>query len=426
MRFIYNVLLFVGASVTALAQVVTTQPAFPTADQPVTIIVDLAQAKDGRAKALLGKTSDIFFWSGAGQTETGNAFEFQPAGQTDFNRPFAPGTMTALGNNRWQIRLTPRAYYGVAANTPIRRLGIVIKSGDGSAQTEDLFARIYDSRLNLARLSPTQKDFYVDANATIPVRAVVSAKATVSLSVDGQTLTTVDNQDSLNYALKADAQAGVRRRVILQAKTATETVADTFQYIVSPQPPVAELPAGLRDGINYLPNARVVLSLYAPLKKFVYAIGEFNDWQASAPYLMNRTPDGSRYWIELTTLRPGQEVAFQYLVDGTIAVADPYADKLLDRNNDRFIPTTTYPDLKPFPARAIGNFVSVLQPDQTPYAWKTTTFQRPDPKNMVVYELLVRDFVGTRSYKTLTDTLTYLKRLGINTIELMPVMEFSG
>ncbi|MBC8154250.1 MAG: T9SS type A sorting domain-containing protein, partial [Bacteroidetes bacterium] len=242
----------------------------------------------------------------------------------------------------------------------------------------------------------------------------------------GQTLTTVDNQDSLNYALKADAQAGVRRRVILQARTATETVADTFQYTVSPQPPVAELPAGLKDGINYLPNSRVVLSLYTPLKKFVYAIGEFNDWQVSEAYLMNRTPDGTRYWIELNTLRPGQEVAFQYLVDGTIAVADPYADKLLDRNNDRFIPTTTYPNLKPFPARAIGSFVSVLQPDQTPYVWKTTNFQRPDPKNMVVYELLVRDFVGTRSYKTLTDTLMYLKRLGINTIELMPVMEFSG
>lgn len=426
MRLLYSLALFFLTAATAVAQVVTTQPAFPTADQPVTLIVDLTQAKDARAKALLGKTNDVYLWSGAGQTETGNAFEFQPAGQTDFSKPFAPGTMTPLGNDRWQIKLTPRTYYGVPAATPIRRLGIVIKSGDGKAQTEDLFARIYDNKLSLIRLAPTQKDFYVDANASILVRASVSAKATLSLSIDGQTLTSADNQDSLNYTIKTDAQAGVKRRVILLAKTTAETAADTFYYSVSPKPPVAELPAGLKDGINYLSSSRVVLSLYAPLKKFVYAIGEFNDWQTDPAYLMNRTPDGNRYWIELNSLKPGQEVAFQYLVDGTIAVADPYTDKILDRNNDQYIPASTYPDLKPFPAKAIGNIVSVLQTDQTPYAWKTTTFQRPDPKNMVVYELLVRDFVATRNYKTLTDTLTYLKRLGINTIELMPIMEFTG
>jgi glycosidase len=34
--------------------------------------------------------------------------------------------------------------------------------------------------------------------------------------------------------------------------------------------------------------------------------------------------------------------------------------------------------------------------------------------------------VGTHSYKTLSDTLTYLKRLGVNAIELMPIMEFAG
>ncbi len=426
MRFGYFSLFLFFLLRTASAQIVTTQPAFPVADQPVTIIVDLNQAKDPRAQALLGKTSDVYLWSGVGQTETGNAFEFTPKDQTDFNKPYAPGTMTSLGNNKWQIKLTPRAYYGVPATIPIRRLGIVIKSGDGKAQTEDLFARVYDNKLSITRLAPTQKDFYVDANASIPVRVAVSAKATLTLLQDTQTLTTVSNQDSLNYTLRADAQAGLRRRVVVQAQTATETVADTFFYAVSPLPPVAELPAGLKDGINYLPNSRVVLSLYAPLKKFVYAIGEFNDWQTSAPYLMNRTPDGKRYWLELPAVAAGQEVAFQYLVDGTIAVADPYADKILDRTNDPAILGSVYPNLKPFPAKAPGNIVSVLQTDQTPYVWKTTNFQRPDAKNMVVYELLVRDFVATRQYKTLTDSLNYLKRLGINTIEIMPVMEFTG
>ena len=87
---------------------VVTQPAFPTADAEVTIIFDLKLAKDGRAKALLGKTDDVFLWSGAGRAEDSDAFEFRPAGQTEFSKHFAPGKRTALGNDRWQLKLVPR------------------------------------------------------------------------------------------------------------------------------------------------------------------------------------------------------------------------------------------------------------------------------------------------------------------------------
>ncbi|MFC7669162.1 alpha-amylase family glycosyl hydrolase [Hymenobacter humi] len=45
---------------------------------------------------------------------------------------------------------------------------------------------------------------------------------------------------------------------------------------------------------------------------------------------------------------------------------------------------------------------------------------------MVVYELLVRDFIARHDYQTLRDTLSYIQRLGINTIELMPINEFDG
>ena len=40
--------------------------------------------------------------------------------------------------------------------------------------------------------------------------------------------------------------------------------------------------------------------------------------------------------------------------------------------------------------------------------------------------MLVRDFVGTKSFKTVMDTLDYLQNLGINAIELMPINEFEG
>ncbi|WP_461130973.1 DUF4961 domain-containing protein [Spirosoma aerophilum] len=426
----YVVFLFLFLGVSAFSQVVTTQPAFPTADAQITLTFDLTKSTDSRAKGLLGKQDDVYLWSGAGSTAGGNAFEFQPTGQTDFAKPFAPGKMTALGADRWQIKLVPRAYFGVPTGTPIRKLGLLLKSGDGKAQTEDFSITIFDASFNLTRLSPSQKQFYVDANTPLQVRYKSSQSATFGLTLDGQPTASSTGTDSLNTTINTGTQSGLQRTVIvratsLSATTGTTALADTFYFTVKPQSPVATLPTGLQDGINYTGSNKATLVLYAPKKSFVYLLGEFNNWAIAPAYLMNRTPDGNRYWLELANLPVG-ETAFQYLVDGTIGVADPYADKILDRNNDKFIPATTYPNLKAFPEKAQGNTVSVLQPGQTPYVFQTTGFQRPAVNTMVVYELLVRDFVQTRSYQTLTDSLAYLKRLGINTIELMPITEFSG
>lgn len=421
-------LLYCCTLIPALSQVVTVQPVFPTADAEITLVFDLTQAKDNRAKGLLGKPDDVYLWSGAGSTETGDAFQFQPAGQTDFSKPFTPGRMTALGNDRWQIKLVPRTYFGVPAGTPIRRLGVLLKSGDGRAQTEDLFVTIYSSAFNLSRLAPGEKLFYTDANSPLLVRYKASQSATFSLTLDGQSIASSTGTDSLRATLNTGMQAGTQRTVIARASSLSGTAttrADTFFFTVRPQPTVATLPTGLQDGINYTGPNRATLVLYAPKKSFVYLLGEFNGWTATPAYLMNRTPDGTRYWLDLPNLPTG-ETAFQYLVDGTIPVSDPYAEKILDRNNDRFIPATTYPNLKAFPDRAQGNTVSILQPGQTPFVFQTTNFKRPAINTLVVYELLVRDFVQNRSYQTLTDSLAYLKRLGINTIELMPVTEFSG
>jgi 1,4-alpha-glucan branching enzyme len=89
--------------------------------------------------------------------------------------------------------------------------------------------------------------------------------------------------------------------------------------------------------------------------------------------------------------------------------------------------------LKPFPEKAIKepwyfNRAAVIQTAQQAYNWQTLDFEKPEKKNLVIYELLVRDFFasGERHYQNLIDTLSYLKRLGINAIELMPITEFNG
>ena len=67
-----------------------------------------------------------------------------------------------------------------------------------------------------------------------------------------------------------------------------------------------------------------------------------------------------------------------------------------------------------------------MHPGSPAYNWQNTNFTAPENKNLLIYELLVRDFVQKRNYQTLIDTLGYLDKLGINAIELMPPGEFEN
>jgi glycosidase len=162
-------------------------------------------------------------------------------------------------------------------------------------------------------------------------------------------------------------------------------------------------------------------------KDFVFVAGDFNRWEADPNYFMKQTTDGKHFWLTIENLEPQKEYVFQYWVDGTIKIGDPYADKVADPWNDEFIPPSVYPNLPTYTRKEFG-IATVLQTGQSSFQWSAneTNWVRPDPQHLNIYELLIRDFIGTRSYKELADTLSYFKRLGINAIQLLPIMEFEG
>ncbi|MHA8088123.1 alpha-amylase family glycosyl hydrolase [Aquirufa sp. Wall-65K1] len=407
----------------ALGQV-STQELFPSSESEINILVDLKKAKDARASGLLGKTSDVYLWSGAGSSETGSAFQFQPNGQSNFSLPFEKGKMTPLGNDVWSIKLTPRSYYGVPVGTPIVKLGLLLKSGDGKSQTEDFVLNLYTGSLAVKWLSPTEKFTLSEANKTVQIRAQFSAKSKAELKVGSTLIWSQSAADSVNISYTLSAEQGKSYQFVISLEAGNSSTKDSIQVLTKPQVTIKDRPAGLKDGITVV-NDHVYLSLYAPLKSFVYAIGEFSNWKVDPSYLMYRTSDGNRYWMDLGSIPPDQEIAYQYYIDGNLTVADPLADKILDPNNDGYISAKTYPNLKKYPSGSSG-IVSVLSREQSEYPWKVKNFVRPDQRNLHIYELLVRDFIADKRYVTVADSLPYLKKLGINALELMPIMEFTG
>lgn len=188
------------------------------------------------------------------------------------------------------------------------------------------------------------------------------------------------------------------------------------------------LPAGAKDGVTFINSGKsVIFNLYAPGKKSVSVIGDFNGWDINdTKAVMNNTPDGKRWWVQIDNIDPATEYGYQFYIDKSLKVADPYTEKVLDPDNDSYISSDTYPNLKKYPTGKTTGNVSVFQANQPAYSWKNTSFTRPDKKNLVIYELLLRDFIDAHNYQTLTDTLKYLSNLGVNAIELMPFNEFEG
>ncbi len=408
------------------AQVVTWSPAFPVQNEPITITFDAAKGTGGLANV----TEPVYAHTGVlTDLSTSDSDWKYVKAAWGTNTPAA--LMTPLGNNRYQITINPRTYYNVPAQEAIKALMFVFRNGNGSKEGKDTGGKdikvpIFQSgSINVSFAQPTVgvNGLFVDANQSIQVRGNSSASAKLSLYVNGVKV----KEETSATALEAQVTATTpgANKVKLTAEIGTITAADSFTFVVRQAAQVEVLPANAKDGVTYVSATSVLLNLYAPGKQNVNAVGDFNNWVVGATP-MKRTPDGTRYWVQIDNLTAGQEYAYQYLVDETLRTGDPYTQKTLDPNEDRFIPAETYPNLKAYPTGKATGMISVFQTNQAAYTWNVPNFVRPKKTDLVIYELLVRDFLEKHDYKTLTDTLNYLKRLGVNAIELMPINEFEG
>ncbi len=434
-KFLLFALIFISTEI--FSQIVVTVPEHPTQNDSITVYFDATQPG---AEELLNYTGTVYAHTGV----TTNLGTWQHVIGTWGNNTNQPA-LTRDSANHYHLTIGyPRTFYNVPnPSEQILALDFVFRSSDATLQTRpDIFIDLFEPGLNLVVNSPEVDFSYGDpqrspvfcgendtVNISISSIAIGTVTASISLYVNG-TLTAQSDSNEITYQFLA-SNFTVGSTIITAIAADTSDLRDTLNFAIMINPPVTDLPlpSGNEHGINYTSATSVTLALYAPYKNFVYVIGDFNDWKVDSSYYMYRdevTPDSVVWWLTINNLSPGEEYAFQYLVDGKIRIGDPYCEKVLDPANDQYISDTTYPNLKPYPYGKTSEIVSILQTDQQPYQWQVTNFQRPARTDLVIYELLVRDFVSTHDYKTLKDTLSYLKRLGVNAIELMPIMEFEG
>jgi len=427
-RKAYLLSLILFSSLYLAGQVITTTPAFPVDNDSVIILFDASQ---GNAE-LKDVSPPIYAHTGVITNLSTSPTDWKYV-IASWNQNIPKALMTPLGNNLYQLKITPsiRTFYGVPTSEQIEKMAFVFRNSDGSkvgrnADGGDIYADVYPPVLSVNILFPVDKELYLLQNDSIPISALSPLADTLRIYLDNNLVKTTAGQ-SITDTILADnfGHDWIKHWVKITARNDTASAADSFSYTVLPSPPVADLPPGTNDGINYIDSTTVILCLFAPEKLHIFAIGDFNNWQLDSAHYMNKTPDGNRYWLELDNLVPKKEYIFQYLVDGSIRIGDPYADKVSDPD-DQYISSSTYPGLLPYPSGKTSEIATYLQTDQDPYPWKPASFNPPSITDLIIYELLIRDFTARHDYPSLIDTLDYLKNLGVNAIELMPVMEFEG
>jgi 1,4-alpha-glucan branching enzyme len=433
----YFIYLFVFLSLQTNAQLLVSSPTFIS--ETVASSTIIADASFGNKK-LIGNTNDIFVHIGVITTLSTSGSDWKYVAST-WGTSDAKFKCVPLGKNKWSYTITTnlRSFFGITnANEKIVKIAILFRDGAGTnvlrnADGSDMYVNVYDNNLHVNIDSPLFQPTYVKSlepiskkiGDTIFINGKSNQNANLNIYFNDTLLTTASNTNTIS-AFKIINKVGAQK-IYLNGTSNSVVDTDTAEFYVNDNQVFEDLPVGAADGINYLPgDSSVILVLYAPYKKSINVIGDFNNWSIALSNAMKMTKDSTRFWIQINGLTPGVEYAYQYLIDGNLKVADYNAEKVLDPNNDRFIPAATYPNLKAYPIGKTSGIVSVLQTAKPKYNWKHTNFVRPNKSNLIIYEVLIRDFVKKQNFNELRDSLDYFKRLGINTIELMPVAEFEG
>lgn len=425
-----TLLLFFLYSALGMAQI-TTVPSPPEAGGAVTIKFNKTgtplASYTGTIYAHIGLTVNGVIW----QNVIGNWG----------NNATQPALVLESGTT-YKLDITPDlyTYFGVPTTSTITQICVVFRGAAGSPQTTDNFINVGAFQVNLT--APVENSTAILASGSnITVSATnTGGNASYTLKSNGVTINT--NASTSNYSYTHSGLTA-NQSYALEVVQGTSTITKKFSAIVNPGIISQALPAGVVDGINYNPtdDTKATLVLNAPFKDFVYVAGSFNNWQPVGTHAMKKDPTSGKFWLELTGLTSGTSYSYQYWIgDQTnlpanspalVKTADPFSTLVLSPFDDPEIQTLgVYPNLPQYP-EGQEREVTVLQTGPNAhhaYTWSeaTTNFVKPSKKDLVIYEVLVRDFDANRTYQNLIDRIDYFKNLNINAIQLMPVMEFEG
>ncbi len=331
-----------------------------------------------------------------------------------------------------------RSYFGITdASETVKEIVAVFRTADG--RKEGKTSDGSDIRIPVVEAG-FQIEFTCDAENTILTGAttikfaVTSTQvADLSIAVAGSDIASAKGVKTLEgeYTFTSTGDYDVTAT----AKSGSETRTQTINIAYPGQSEQEPYPGGVpKMGAVKNADGTVTFCLAAPGKSSVMLVPSWDDYAYYERNQMKRYDyQGNTYfWLTVSGLADDQWYPYYYVVDGRYRVADPYAHLVLDCYNDSYIDPSVWPDMPKYPLdKVTGVMLAVYRGDIDDYDF--ASFEIPDHKNLIIYEMLFRDFTGSNgvaegngTVRKAIEKIPYIKAMGFNAVELMPIMEFNG
>lgn len=416
------------------AQVVTTSPA--VIQENSRDIVITFHADEGN-KGLAGLTAKDAVYAHTGVIlEGSDTWMYAPSWSANLDKY----KMTYVSPDTWSLTIPEiSTFYGTKEGEVVERLAFVFRNATGSKEGKtasggDIFVNVYPADELSMTLTPSVEAGVLSGPTEISFTVNTTSAADIALYANDKEIASVKNSDKLSCDYNIEAMGSTMIKAT--ATAAGKTIESTLVY-VRPNAPVAkDYPGGKPQmGAVRAADGTTYFCLAAPGKEKANIVGSWNGYIPSADTFY-QDYEGNRYfWWSVSGLKENTDYIYYYIVDTATKVGDPYARLVLDPSNDKYIPSSVYPDMPAYPtAYVTGNVpVAVYNSGADSYDWKVKDFKGVDKDRLVIYELLIRDFTGTEGQAKgngtiagVIEKLDYLRNLGVNAIELLPIMEFSG
>lgn len=327
-----------------------------------------------------------------------------------------------------------RTYFGITdpAET-ITKVCVLTRNGASNVQTKDYFIDVLPGGFQAA-LTCSSESYVLTAPASMTFTMATTRPADIKISVDNTTIASASDATSASGSFNF-SEAGGMWNVVATATASGETITKKIEIAYPLESPQANYPGGVpKQGAVRNADGSVTFCLAAPGKTNVMLVGSWDNYAALNRNVMSyQDYEGHRYfWLTVTGLEDSTPYPYYYLVDGTTKVGDPYTHLVLDCYSDKWLNDDVFPDRPAYPYDILDDTqLAVYQSDIDDYDWQVKDFEIPSHENLLIYELLFRDFTGSDAtddgtVRKAIEKIPYLKELGINAVELMPVMEFNG
>ncbi len=448
MKKIYSLLLtLMLCSMAGVAQIFTTSPEILQESSKNVVLTYHADSPLGN-NGLKGITSSTPLYVHIGaitnlSTSTSDWKYVPVTWPTSANDPaanMAKNKLTYVSPNTWSLNIGDiRNYFGITdPNEHVKKIAVVVRNADGSREGKtasggDIFVDVHEEGFQM-QFTTDATGTVVSKPTTVNLSAVTSQAGNITISVNGTVLTNQANTQkaTASYTIQTTGSYVFEAKATAGGQTLTQKINMAYPGAST----AGTYPGGVpKMGAVKNSDGTVTFCIAAPGKSSAILVPSWDDYQVLDKNIMQyQDYNGQRYFFTTVSgLKDNVYYPYYYIIDATYKVCDPYARLVLDCYSDKWLDPTIWPDMPKYPYEKFDDVILAVYRGDMDTDFKFSPFTIPDHSNLIIYELLVRDFTGTDGQANGEGTLAkamekldYLQFLGINAIELMPVMEFNG